>query len=385
MSATARTLSQFLPKLSTLEQREVPAVLAIFNTSTLSVIGDGNANNIVVSADATGNLQVTNNGAAVTINTTFGTANKANLQTVNVDAKGGDDTINLDRSLNVLDANGKLAAAPNGTLSGGSGNDRISSGIGGFVGGVVGNAIVGNLVMDGGAGDDFLDSGFGNDVMLGGSGNDTLRWLPGTLVDTFDGGTGNDTAVIVGNGNNQGDAFRLDADPTTGGALFQRTNLVPFKIGITTTENVVMQTQSGDDTITVTALAGTGVKNVTLDGGDGNDVLDGSAADVKLQLVGGAGDDKLIGGLKDDILVGGDGNDSLIGGKGTDVLDGGAGNDTLDVGTKDCKQDVLIGGSGADTFIRRQVNKSTSPSPQFDDVLLDFSATDGDVTKIMFV
>jgi len=100
---------------------------------------------------------------------------------------------------------------------GGGGNDSISFLIGGFVGGVVGNPVVGNLVMDGGAGDDFLNSGLGSDVMLGGDGNDTMQWLPGTLNDTFDGGGGNDTAVVVGNANNQGDAFRLDADPTTGG------------------------------------------------------------------------------------------------------------------------------------------------------------------------
>ncbi len=377
--------SQFAPSLDTLETREVPAVMAVFNTSTLSVVGDAAANNIVVSADTAGNLQVTNNGVAVSITTTFGSATKANLSNVFVDAKGGDDSINLDRSLNVLDANGKLASAPSGVLSGGGGNDNISAGTGGFVGGVIGNVIVGNLVMDGGSGDDFLNSGFGNDVLLGGDGNDTMQWLPGTLVDTFDGGSGNDTAIVVGNGNNQGDAFRLDADPTTGGALFQRTNLVPFKIGITTTENVVMRTQSGDDSITVTALAGTGVNRVVMDGGDGNDTLDGSAADVKLEIYGGAGNDVLIGGSKNDVLSGGDGNDTLTGGRGLDTLDGGAGNDILDDGVKDGQQDNLIGGTGADTFVRRQTNRATSPTPMFDEIVLDFSTTDGDVTKIMYV
>lgn len=387
--STQNKKSQFAPRLDALEAREVPAVMALFNTSTLVVVGDGAANNIVVSADAAGNLQVTNNGSAVAITTTLGTANRANLSSVFVDAKGGNDSINLDRSLNVLDANGKLAAAPSGVLSGGAGNDRISAGTGGFLGGVIGNPIVGNLVMDGGAGDDFLDSGFGNDVLLGGSGNDTMRWLPGTLVDTFDGGDGNDTAVVVGNSNpingSNADAFRLDADPTTGGALFQRTNLIPFKVGLTHIENVVMQTGAGDDTITVTALAGTGVKRVVLDGGDGNDTLDGSAADVRLEVYGGAGNDTLLGGSKNDVLSGGDGNDVLTGGKGLDTLDGGAGNDVLDDGVKDGQQDNLIGGTGADTFVRRQTNRATSPTPMFDEIVLDFSTADGDVTKIMFV
>ena len=360
--------NRFAPRIDALEAREVPAVMALFNTSVLAVVGDDAANSIVISADAGGNLQVTNNGTAVAITTTAGSATAANLTTVFVDAKGGDDSITLDRSLNVLDANGKLAAAPGGVLMGGAGNDTIRALTGGFLGGVVGNPIVGNLVMDGGAGDDFLDSGFGNDVLLGGSGNDTLRWLPGTLVDTFDGGGGNDTAVIVGNSTpingSNADVFRLDADPTTGGALFQRTNLIPFKIGLTRIENVVMQTGAGDDTIIVTALAGTGVKRVVLDGGDGNDTLDGSAADVRLELYGGAGNDTLRGGSKNDVLSGGDGNDYLSGGKG---------------------QDVMFGGSGADTFVRRQRNRASAPTPAFDEVVLDFTAADGDVTKIMYV
>jgi len=157
--------SQFAPQLDTLEAREVPAVMAVFNTSTLSVVGDSAANSIVVSADTAGNLQVNQQRDGGQNHDNGRYREQANLSNVFVDAKGGDDSINLDRSLNVLDANGKLASAPSGVLSGGGGNDSISSSIGGFVGGVVGNPVVGNLVMDGGAGDDFLNSGLGSDVM----------------------------------------------------------------------------------------------------------------------------------------------------------------------------------------------------------------------------
>lgn len=395
---TARDLSKFAPKVDALEKREVPAVVAFFNTDTLTVLGDGKANDIVVSADAGGNLQVTNGGAAVPINTTLGTPNKVNLKMISVDAKGGDDSITIDRSVNVLDAGGKLVASANGFLNAGGGNDTIRVLSGGFVGGVPGNPIVGNFTMLGGSGNDFLDSGFGNDLMFGEGGNDTLRWGPGTLVDSFDGGAGNDIALVVGNTTpipdlttpdpndvSNNDSFRLDADPTTGGALFQRTNLIPFKIGITTTETVVMQTGGGNDTITTTALAGTGVKNVIMDGGDGNDVLNGGTANTTLQLFGGAGDDTLTGGTKADTLSGGDGNDKLSGGKGLDTLDGGAGNDKLDDGVRDGQQDVLSGGTGADTFVRRQTNRASAPIPLFDEQVLDFASADGDVTKIMYV
>jgi len=180
--------------------------------------------------------------------------------------------------------------------------------------------------------------------------------------------------VIVGNGNNQGDAFVLSANGA-GRALFQRTNLVPFFIDITATENVVMQTQSGDDTITINDLTGTGIRNVTADGGDGNDTLNGSATGATLLLIGGAGNDVLTGGRGNDTLDGGDGNDILSGGKGLDVLNGGAGNDTLDDGVTDGKQDILIGGSGADTFVRRQL-KSSPMFPQFDEVVTDLTADD---------
>jgi Ca2+-binding RTX toxin-like protein len=379
----AQNKNSFAPQLNTLEAREVPAVVAFFNTDTLTVVGDDNANNIVVAADAGGNLKVTNNGAAVKINTTFGSPTNVNLKTVNVSAKGGNDMILIDKSINVLDANGKLAASANGTLNGGGGDDRITVMSGGFVGGTPGSQIVGNFTMYGGSGNDFLDSGFGNDIMFGGDGNDTLRWLPGTLIDTFDGGAGNDTAIIVGNdtpiNGSNADAFRLDFDPTTGGALFQRTNLVPFSIGITTTENVVMQTQGGDDSIVVTNLAGSGIKRVVLDGGAGNDTLDASATNVRAEIYGRAGNDILLGGSASDFLSGGDGNDSLRGGRGADVLSGDAGNDRLDDGSADGALDFLIGGTGADTFVRRRSVFG------FNESVLDFNAAQGDTVQVIRV
>ena len=373
--------ARFRPGVAALEGRDMPSVTAAFNTSVLTVVGDNSANAVTVAADAAGNLTVTNNGAAVFVRVTSGAATKTALTTVFVDARGGDDAITLDRSLNVLDANGKLAAAPAGFLSGGGGNDTIRAFTGGFLGGVIGNPIVGNLVMDGGAGNDFLDSGFGNDVMLGGAGNDTLRWLPGTLIDTFDGGSGTDTAVVVGNGNDQGDAFVLSA-AGPGRALFQRTNLVPFKIDISATETVVMQTDSGNDTITINDLSGSGIRRVVADGGAGDDAIDGSATGVSLLLLGGDGNDTLTGGRGSDVLFGGAGNDVLAGGRGFDILDGGDGNDALDDGVKDGKQDVLIGGAGADRFVRRQLS-SPPGFPRFDEIVADFTAADGDTTGVV--
>lgn len=377
MSPALRT--QLRSSLESLEDRRVPAVVASFNTDSLVVIGNNAANDIVVSADESGTVRVFNNGQEVAINASFGSATRGSLKSIVVDAKGGDDTVTLDRSLNSLDAQGNLAAAPNATLLGGNGNDTLTPLIGGFLGGVIGAPIVGNVVMDGGNGNDFLDSGFGNDLMFGGNGDDTLRWLPGTLIDTFEGGNGNDTAIVVGNGRDQGDAFVLSAGNLPGRVLFQRTNLVPFFIDIGTTENVVMQTQSGDDSITVNDLTGTSVRRVTADGGVGNDTITGvdqQARRVVMTLLGGDGDDVLIGGAGNDLVDGGAGNDFVAGGSGLDVLLGGDGDDTLDDGGVDRKQDILVGGAGADTFVRYKVGRAGAA---FDEFVVDFTPGEGDV------
>ena len=359
--------------LEQLEDRATPAVMALFSTGILTVTGDAAANNIVVSADVNGNLQVTNNAQNVQIQSIFGTPNKASLQLINVDAKGGNDMITLDTSLNTLDANGKLAYAPNAVLMGGAGNDFLNPLIGGFVGGLPPQGaplppIVGNVVQMGGSGDDFLNSGFGNDIMLGEGGNDTLQWLPGTLIDHYDGGAGFDTGVVVGNDTaipdfatpdpndtSNADKFLLTKDPNNpGGVLFQRTNLVPFFITMDNVENVTMRTGAGNDTITIGDLSGTDVKQVVAEGGLGDDIIDGSAqasATIKLTLRGNDGNDMLTGGAGQDVLDGGAGNDTLDGKGGKDTVLGGDGNDTM-TGGVDGKQDIFIGGSGADTLYR---------------------------------
>lgn len=332
----------------------------MFSTNTLSVLGDGNPNAIVVSADAAGNLQVTDNGANVSIRTVFGSPTRASLTQVTVDARGGNDTISLAKSLNTLDGNGKLAFAPEAVLIGGGGDDSLLPLIGGFVGGVPGNTIVGNVVQRGGAGNDTLTSGFGNDFMFGEGGDDRLVWLPGTLIDHYDGGAGQDTGVVVGNDNpingSNADTFVLGKDPNSpGDVLFQRTNLVPFFVTMTGVESVSLMTQGGDDRITINDLSGTRVKSVFVDGGTGNDVIDGAfqmAANVALNLFGNAG------------------NDTVIGGAGRDKLDGGDGDDTLDSRQNDGKKDALVGGAGKDTFVLGRFRPK--------DVVQDFNCYESD-------
>ncbi len=367
--------------LQHLEDRWMPAVTAFFNAGILSVLGDSANNNIVVGADAGGNLTVTSDGANVRIRSIAGTPTRGAVTLITIDGGNGNDSLVTDASLNTV-VNGSLVAAPPAILTGGRGDDFLKVGHGGIVGGLAGvdangvvvGPVVGNSIMDGGAGNDSLVSGFGNDVMTGGAGDDNYLWPPGTLTDVWDGGSGNDTATIVGNdtflGQPAGDAFSLTFGPG-GRLIFQRTNLVQFTVDMGTTENVVLQPGAGDDVVTIGDL--TGVRNlrqVTVQGGDGNDVIDGSfqsSRAVVLALLGGSGDDTITGGAGDDVLDGGAGNDKLDGGRGRDVLFGGEGNDTL-IGGKDRHLDTLIGGNGADTFFART-----------GDLSLDVVAADGDL------
>jgi Ca2+-binding RTX toxin-like protein len=73
-------------------------------------------------------------------------------------------------------------------------------------------------------------------------------------------------------------------------------------------DQLILQGQAGDDVITAAALAANAVR-FTGDGGEGDDVLIGSA-----------GDDTLLGGEGDDILNGGPGLDTLDGGPGANVV-----------------------------------------------------------------
>jgi len=52
------------------------------------------------------------------------------------------------------------------------------------------------------------------------------------------------------------------------------------------------------------------------------------------------------------------------------------------VGDANANAIILIGGAGADRFVRRQTNTSTT-SPMYDEVVLDFSAAEGDVVVFL--
>ncbi|AGF79748.1 Ca2+-binding protein, RTX toxin [Desulfocapsa sulfexigens DSM 10523] len=175
--------------------------------------------------------------------------------------------------------------------------------------------MAGNDTLTGNAGNDILEGGSGSDTMNGGAGNDTFI-IHGTdedpeAFDTFNGGTG-------------------DEDKILGGNL--------------------------DDTIRVNTLSLAENSIEIIDGGEGLNILAGTAGDNTIDLTGitvsniariegGAGQDTLTGSSDQDTISGGTGIDTINGAGGDDILYG-AGIDGVD----DFVQDTLYGGIGNDTY-----------------------------------
>jgi hemolysin type calcium-binding protein len=105
---------------------------------------------------------------------------------------------------------------------------------------------------------------------------------------------------------------------------------------------------AGNDTVLVDESFGVFNVPISIDGGDGADVLVGDIGPVLFN--GGAGNDLLVGGDGVDQLLGGDGNDTIDGDKGADVAFGNGGNDTFIWDPGD-GSDSFDGQDGRDTLV----------------------------------
>jgi Ca2+-binding RTX toxin-like protein len=151
--------------------------------------------------------------------------------------------------------------------------------------------------------------------------------------------------VLTVNGTNRNDFIRvLPKD----GNLIVQVNKTHQTFKQADVKSLKVNGLSGNDNISF----GSTTIGATVDGGDGNDVLLGTAnADT---IAGGKGNDYIFAGGGNDSVSGGDGNDVIIGGKGNDTIRGGAGNDVL-IGAEgddqlfgDAGNDPLIGAAGND-------------------------------------
>jgi len=203
----------------------------------------------------------------------------------------------------------------------------------------------GNDSLTGGNGDDTLDGGGGNDTLTGGAGNDTFRLStisgrPYTQIMDFAVGDRIDLSAL--------NLVFIGESAFTGTSGNRGQGQVRYLAGFSSTS---VEIDADGDGVADTSMAVSGggllmaspalqelpgapgvlvrVQDQTITGGDGNDLLRGSA-----------GNDTLVGGNGNDTLEGDSGNDSLTGGDGDDLLDGGGSGGF----------DILVGGAGNDTF-----------------------------------
>jgi Ca2+-binding RTX toxin-like protein len=169
---------------------------------------------------------------------------------------------------------------------------------------------LGNIVMD-------LDDVEGVELnALGGADTMTVNDLSGTDVDELNtdlagvlGGTAGDGQPdnVIVNGTNGDDVLVVSGDPSRASVLGLAAR-VSVAGAEATNDRLTVKALAGDDVLDASSVA-TGAIQLTLDGGDGDDIL-----------VGGDGNDTLLGGPGDDVLIGGPGNDSLDGGAGDNVV-----------------------------------------------------------------
>ena len=142
--------------------------------------------------------------------------------------------------------------------------------------------------------------GTGADTVHGGAHDDTLH-IALTSVDSADelrGGAANDTLFLTGAGS---------SDPTS----FAH---------ISGFEHVVMLNAAGQSAqVDLSPAMAKGLAGpLDVQGGAGDDILNGPGMAAAMVLQGGAGKDVLVGGSGSDTLEGGTGNDTMVGGTGAD-------------------------------------------------------------------
>jgi Ca2+-binding RTX toxin-like protein len=311
--------TRWRPGLELLEVRLTPTITATFSAAQelLTVIGDAQNNTIDVSRNAAGSIFV-NNGAVQILG---GEATVANTELIQVFGLDGDDSLSLNETNGALPKANIFGGAGNDTITGGSGNDMLFGQSGNDT--LLGKG--GDDLLFGGDGDDVLTGGAGNDQVFGQSGNDQLIWKPGDGSDLNEGGDGADTVVV--NGGNGDENFTISANGSR--VRVDRVSPAPFSLDIGTTENLIVNGNGGNDTIT----AGNGLATL-----------------IQITMNGGAGNDTLTGGDGNDILNGGDGNDLIDGGRGNDVAFMGAGDDTF-VWNPGDGSDTVDGQGGLDTML----------------------------------
>ncbi|MDX1971667.1 MAG: hypothetical protein SFY68_03950, partial [Candidatus Sumerlaeia bacterium] len=130
---------------------------------------------------------------------------------------------------------------------------------------------VGSLSSTGVTGVTFV-GGQGSDTLTGTSTSTSLTsvWNNGDGTDVFFAGSGTDVQIVNGS-NSADDTFLLSSLADQG--FFQRTNLVPFSITTEEVDEFFINGLGGNENITVSDLSATSVTSVSINGGEGDEIL----------------------------------------------------------------------------------------------------------------
>ncbi|HOP98099.1 MAG TPA: calcium-binding protein [Verrucomicrobiota bacterium] len=312
----------------------------------LIIIGDDRDNTIAVSRDIAGTLRV--NGGSIPI--TGGVPTVANTTLIQIFGRAGHDHLSLDEANGALPAAYLFGEAGNDTLIGGSSADTLNGGTGNDT--LLGKGGADSLY--GGDDDDTLTGGDGGDLAYGEAGNDTFIWNPGDDTDLNEGGPGVDTVQV--NGGAGAETFTITANGTR--VHLDRLDPAPFYLDIGTCENLVLNCNAGNDSVSCT----------------GN-----LAALIQITVDGGPGDDTILGSNGIDLLIGGDDNDFIDGQQGNDVVFLGDGDDTFQWDPGD-GSDTVEGQAGTDTLLFNGSNAAETFTASPNGSRLQFTRNVGTIT-----
>jgi Ca2+-binding RTX toxin-like protein len=357
--------------------------------------GDGQPDTVIVNGTAgDDHISVADSNGSVTVRGLAEQITVANFEAGDqlvVNGGAGNDTIDASSI--------RAGQIGNLTINGGDGDDRITGSAGDDT--VIGGRGTDTALL--GAGNDTFvwNPGDGSDTVEGQAGFDTLQFNGSNATENIDISANGSRARLfrdVGNVTMDlngierinvaalGGADTITVNDLTGTGVSQ----VALDLGATPgsstgdgqPDTIVINATSGDDVINITDNNGvvtvSGLAtDVTISGFDANDriVINGLGGDdvinatglgtaMQLTANGGDGDDVLIGSAGNDILSGGNGDDVLIGGGGQDVLDGGPGNNVVlnsAVAAPLQSGAVLLGQFMASSFVAPGVSSSTTP------------------------
>ena len=246
----------------------------------------------------------------------------------------------------------------------------------------------GNDELDGKSGDDFLYGGYGDDVLVGGAGRDALiGGVRGDAAKAYHDRDGMDTADYSSAG--QGIVVNLREKPDwfPNAEGWVQDDGDGGEDALDSIETIIGSAHDdtffGGETELVPSSPSPLYETITLDGGDGTDVVDYSKLDfeptqagltIRLakpgvdepgevrftnilgfgpfnaliaieNVVGSSGKDRITGNDEFNVLIGGEGDDEIRGEGGEDIIVGGEGYDQL-WGGDDTERDIFYVGAG---------------------------------------